>query len=82
MRPAITNLHDKVQESLATTGYQELALAMKGGLLSIDPLSDIDIRLVGDRSDDDIAGRYFTRVQDTLTAGYTYPLFDPATSNW
>ncbi|MCZ4589598.1 hypothetical protein O4328_39200 [Rhodococcus opacus] len=82
MRPAITDLQDRVRENLSETGYRDLALAMKAGLLSIDPLPDIDVRMTGDRPGDaDIAIRYFTRVQHTLTTGNTYPLFDHATSN-
>lgn len=61
--------------------YRELALAMEAGLLTIDPLPDIDVRHIGDESDDDIAARYFTRVQHTLTSQNTYPLFDTTTNN-
>lgn len=81
MRPAITELQDRIRESLEEMRYRELALAMDAGLLTIDPLPDIDVRHVGDEADDDIAARYFARVQHALMSQNTYPLFDTMTNN-
>ena len=82
MRPLAETLHSNIREQLSDTAYQELELAMRAGVLSIDPLPGVDISRVGDQNDDDdIAMRYFARVQETLTSGNTYPLFDDATSN-
>ena len=81
IRPGITELQDRIGESLEKMRYRELALAMDAGLLTIDPLPDIDVRNVGDDADDDIAARYFARVQQALTSQNTYPLFDTTTNN-
>ncbi|USC16194.1 hypothetical protein [Rhodococcus sp. 11-3] len=83
MRPAINELQDRVREGMAEYGYHELALAMRAGLLTLDPLPDVDVGQVGNRPDEDvgIANRYFARVREALTSGVTYPLFDHATSN-
>lgn len=81
IRPGITELQDRIGESLEKMRYRELALAMDAGLLTIDPLPDIDVRNVGDDADDDIAARYFARVQQALTSQDTYPLFDTTTNN-
>lgn len=53
IHPNITELQDQIGESLEKVRYRELAFAMDAGLLTIDPLPDIDI---------DVAARYFARV--------------------
>jgi hypothetical protein len=78
LRPIIAEIQDRVRDQLSESAYAELKLAMRAGLLTIDSLPGADVRDLGD---DEIAERYFARIQETLSSGNTYPLFDHATSN-
>lgn len=78
LRPISIELQSRVREQLSEAAYDELKLAMRAGLLTIDILPGSDVR---EFEDADISERYFARVQETLTSGSTYPLFDHTTNN-
>lgn len=73
--PSQMELQENLLGILERSGFNELRPAIDQGILSID---DLDDAAAGDQFgiDDGVLGVFAAKIQDVLTAGNVYPLFD------
>jgi hypothetical protein len=78
-------LRDKLQESadgiLTESKFDQLQLAIDAGILVVDPLPGIDVSEIDDTAAVAI-GSLFERIDEALSSGRQYPLFDGETNQF
>jgi hypothetical protein len=73
-------LEENAQALLKQSGFDELQLAIDEGILSIDDVYGADIPSLVDEGDPMLVG-FMAKIQEVLTSGNVYPLFDADASN-
>ncbi|MFC9472444.1 hypothetical protein ACFTS5_09645 [Nocardia sp. NPDC056952] len=82
LRPTKELLIANAVNTLANCGYDELELAINEGILTIEPMDNVDLTTFGDDRESTIGTfEYFNRVSNTLLTGDSYPLFDQVTGD-
>jgi hypothetical protein len=81
MRPVRDLLNENVNGLMTTSGFEHVQLAIDAGILTVESLPGIDVSDLGDTAGEAIGGLIQT-IDDVLTSGRQYPLFDGETNQF
>jgi hypothetical protein len=81
MRPLRDRLQQSANDILTESKFDQLQVAIDAGILKVDTLPGMDVSEIEDIGDIALAG-LFERIDEALSSGRQYPLFDVETNQF